>query len=130
MRHIHTSIVSMHLTIRGNNNILRTPPPHISSSEEILPRITRRNLAQLKTKKYPSSNHIYTKSTSNRIHQHYARYVTLTHDTYHLFNYSHIRTTLSLLDLWTDTARVAALLARWTDKLAGGPEAGRSDSPY
>ena len=35
MRHIHTSIVSMHLTTRGNNKILRTPPPHISISEEI-----------------------------------------------------------------------------------------------
>ena len=37
MRHIHTSIVSRHLATRGNNKILRTPPQHISSSEEILP---------------------------------------------------------------------------------------------
>ena len=37
MRHIHPSIVSRHLATRGNNKILRTPPPHISSSEEILP---------------------------------------------------------------------------------------------
>ena len=37
MRHIHTSIVSRHLAIRGNNKILRTPPPNINSSEEILP---------------------------------------------------------------------------------------------
>ena len=45
MRHIHTSTsVSRHLAIRGNNKILRTPPPHISSSEEILPRHTRRIL--------------------------------------------------------------------------------------
>ena len=40
MHHIHTSIVSRHLATRGNNKILRTPPPHISSSEEILPRLT------------------------------------------------------------------------------------------
>ena len=33
MSHIHTSIVSRHLVTRGNNKILRTPPPHISSSE-------------------------------------------------------------------------------------------------
>ena len=39
MRHIHTSIVSRHLATRGNNKILRTPPPHTSSSEEILPRL-------------------------------------------------------------------------------------------
>ena len=36
MRHIHTFIVSMHLATRGNDKILRAPPPHISSSEEIL----------------------------------------------------------------------------------------------
>ena len=41
----------------------------------------------------------------------------------------HIRTTLSPLDLWTDPAGVTALLARWTEKLAGGPQAGTSDSP-
>ena len=46
MLHIHTSIASRHLVTRGNNKILRTPPPHISSSEEILPRHTRRTLAQ------------------------------------------------------------------------------------
>ena len=53
MRHIHTSIVSMHLATRGNNKILRTPPPHTSSSEAILPRLTRRTLAQLRTNKSP-----------------------------------------------------------------------------
>ena len=40
MRNIHTYIVSRHLATRGNNTILRTPPSHISSSEEILPRLT------------------------------------------------------------------------------------------
>ena len=40
MCHIHTSIVSRHLATRGNNKILRTPPPHINSSEEIVPRLT------------------------------------------------------------------------------------------
>ena len=54
---------------------------------------------------------------------------THTHDTHHLFNYTHIRTTLSPLDLCTDPAGVTALLARWTEKLAGGPQAGTSDSP-
>ena len=37
MRHIHTSnrsIVSRHLATRDNNKILRTPLPHISSSED------------------------------------------------------------------------------------------------
>ena len=35
MRHIHTSIVSRHLATRGNTKILRTPPPHTSSSENV-----------------------------------------------------------------------------------------------
>ena len=51
MCHIHTSIVSRHLATRGNNKILRTPPPHTSSSEERLPRLTRRTLAKLRTNK-------------------------------------------------------------------------------
>ena len=40
MRHIHISIISRHLATRGNNKILHTCPPHISSSEEILLRLT------------------------------------------------------------------------------------------
>ena len=48
--HIHTSIVSRP---RGNNKILHTTPPHIRSSEEILPRITRYTLSQLRTNKSP-----------------------------------------------------------------------------
>ena len=79
MRHIHTSIVPRHLATRGNNKILRTHPPHTSSSEEILPRLTRRTLAQLRTNNLPSSNHTYTKSTPKHIHHHY---VTFTHTTH------------------------------------------------
>ena len=131
MRHIHTSIVSRHLATRGNNKILRTPPPHISSSEERLPRLTRRTLAQLRTNKSP-----FLKSYLHKVDAktHPSPLCPLcninTHDTHHLFNCTHIRTTLSPLDLWTDPAGVTALLARWTEKLAGGPHAGTSDSPH
>ena len=59
MRHIHTSIVSRHLATRGNNKILRTPPPHLHSS-----------------------NHTYTKSTPKHIHHYYAPSVTSTHTTH------------------------------------------------
>ena len=45
IRHIHTSIVSIHLATKGNTKILRTPPPRIISSEEILSCLTRRTLA-------------------------------------------------------------------------------------
>ena len=51
------------------------------------------------------------------------------HYTHHLFNCIHIRTTLTPLDLWTPPVGVTALLARWTDNLAGGEQAGISDSP-
>ena len=53
MRHIHTFIVSRYLARRSNNKILRTPSPHISSSKEILPHLTRHTLVQLRTNKSP-----------------------------------------------------------------------------
>ena len=53
MCHIHTIIVSRHQATRGNYKILRTPPPHTSSSEETLPHLTHRTLAQLRTNKSP-----------------------------------------------------------------------------
>ena len=79
MHHIHTSSVSKYLATRGNNYILRTPPPHISSSEEILPRLTRRTMPNSEHVHHPSSNHIYTKLRPNH---HYAISVTLTHTTH------------------------------------------------
>ena len=36
MCHIHTSIVSRHIGPRGNNKILRTPPPHILAQKKYL----------------------------------------------------------------------------------------------
>ena len=73
MCHIHTSIVSRHPA---------TPPPHISSSEEILPRLTRHTLTQLKTNKSPFIKSYYTKSTPNHIHHHYTPSVTHTYMTH------------------------------------------------
>ena len=128
MRHIHTSIVSRHLATSGNNKILRTPPPH---TEERLPLLTRRTLAQLRTNKSP-----FLKSYLHEVDAktHPSPLCPLcnihTHDTHHLFNCIHICTTLSPLDLWTYPAGVTALLTRWTEKLAGGPQAGTSDSPH
>ena len=126
MHHIHTSIVSMHLATRGNNKILCTPPPHISSSEEILPHHTHLTLAQLRTNKSPFLKSYLHKVDAKSPLCPFCN----THDTHHLLNCSHTRTTLLPLDLWTDPARVTALLARWTEKLAGGPQTGTSDSPY
>ena len=110
MRHIHISSVSMHLATRGNNKILRTPPPHISSSEEILPRLTRRTLAQLRTNKLP-----FLKSYLHKVDgkSHPSRLCSLcnthTQDTHHLFNCTHIRATVSPLDLRTDPTGVTPI---------------------
>ena len=82
MYHIHTSIVSRHLATRGNNKILRTSPPHISSSEEILPASLVAPLPNSEQINHPSSNHIYSKLTQNHIHHHYPPSVTLTHTTH------------------------------------------------
>ena len=121
-----------HLATRGNNKILRTPPPHISSSEERLPRLTRRTLARLRTNKSPFLKS-YLHKVDAKAHQ--SPLCPLcniqTYDTHHLFNCIHIRTTtLSPLDLWTNPAGVIAPLARWTEKLTGGPQAGTLDSPH
>ena len=130
MRHIHTSIVSRHLATRGNNNILRTPPP-TSSSEEILPASLVAPLPSSEQTNLPSSNHTYTKSTPKHIHHHYAPSVTSTHTT-HIIS-STAPTYAPHCRPWIcgqDPAGVTALLSRWTEKLAGGPQAGTSDSPH
>ena len=102
-----------------------------NGSEERLPRLTRRTLVQLRTYKSP-----FLKSYLHKVDAktHPSPLCTIcnihTHDTHRLFNCTHIPTTLSPLDLWTDPAGVTALLVRWTEKLAGGPQAGTSDSPH
>ena len=131
MDHIHTSIVSKHLATRGNNKIMRTPPPHIISSGEMLPRPTRHTLAQIRTNKSPFlKSYLYKVDAKSHPSPQFPLCNPPTHDTPHLFNGIHIGTTLSPLDLWTNPARVTELLTRWKEKLAGGPQAGRSDSPH
>ena len=114
MHLIHTSIVSMHLATRGNYKILHTPPPHISSCEEILPRLTHRTLAQLKTNKSPflkSYLHKFdAKSYPSLLCPFWNTHI---HNTHYFFNCTHICTTLSPLDLWTDPAGQMDREAGW-----------------
>ena len=119
----------MQLATRDNNKILGTPLPHISSSEKILPRPTRRTFAQLRKINHTSSKYTYIKLAQKHIHTPMPLYKTPKHGTHHIFNCTHIRTTLSHLDLWIDPAGVSALPTRWMEKLAGGTQAGRSGSP-
>ena len=101
VRHIHTSIDSRHPATRGNNKILRTPPPHISSSEEILPRLSRRIIALLRTNKCPFlKSYLHKVDAKSHPSPLFPLCNTHTHDTHHLFNCTHIRTTLSPLDFW------------------------------
>ena len=121
MRDIHTSIVSQHLGARDNNKMPRTHPPQVSSTEENLPRHTRRTLAQLRTNKSPfllsylhkieASTHPSPLCPLCRIHKHST----------HLFSCPQIHTTLSALDLWRDPSGIAALLDDWREKLATTP---------
>ena len=130
-KHIYTYTVSRHLATRGNNKILRTPPPHISSSEERLPRLTRRTHAQLRTNKSPFIKAYLHKVDDKTYPSTLCPLCNIhTHDTHHLFNCTPIHTTLSPLDLWTDPAGMTALLARWTEKVAGRPQVGTSDSTH
>ena len=91
MLHIHTSIVSMYLATRGNYKIMRTPQPHISSSEEILPRLICRTLAQFRTNKSPflkaCLHKVDAKSHTSPL---CPLCITHTDNTHHLFNCIHI----------------------------------------
>ena len=129
MCHIHTSIVSRHLATRGNNKILRTPPPHTSSSEEILPRLTRRTLAQLRTNKSPFHKSYLHKVDAKTHPSPLCPLCNIhTHDTHHLFNCTHIRTTVA--PGFVDRPRRSDCTAGQMDGEAGGPQAGTSDSPH
>ena len=114
MRDIHTTIVSQHLAARDNNKILRTHPPQVSSTEENLPRHTRRTLAQLRTNKSPFLlSYLHKIDASTHPSPLCPLCSTHEHTTQHLFSCPQIPTTLSAMDLWRDPSGVAALLEDW-----------------
>ena len=118
------------LATKTQYKIMRTPPPHIISSEEIHPRLTCCCLAQLSTNKSPFlKSYLHKVDAKSHPSPLCPLCNTHIHNTYHLFNFTLIRTMLLPMDLWRDPTGVTALLARLTEKLAGGPQAGRSDSP-
>ena len=104
MHHIRTSIVSRHLTTRGNNKMLRTPPPH---SSHLCPNQKKQiSLQQIMLT-------IYTKSTPNYIHHHYAPSATHIRHTpsLQLHPHKHHTVTLGFVDR-----------PRWCDGAAGQME--------
>ena len=92
LRHMHASTVSWHIATRGNNKILRTPPVHISSTKEILPRINCRTLAQLRTNLFPFLKS-YLHKVDAKTHPPPLCPLCNTHtnDTHHLFKCTHIQ---------------------------------------
>ena len=129
MCNIHTSIISQHLATRDNNKILPHTP--VSSTEENLPRHTRRTLAQLITNKSPfllsylhkidASTHTSPICSLCRTHE---------HTTQHLFSFPQICTTLSAMDFWRNPSGVAALIDVRREKLAANPvNQTETDSP-
>ena len=94
---------SGHLATGCNNKILPTPPPHNFSSEEILPLLTRRTIAQQRTNKSP-----FLKSTLHKVETKLYQTAlcplcnTHTHNTHNILNCTYMRTTLLTLDMWTD----------------------------
>ena len=79
IRHKHTSILSRHLATRDNYKILRTPPPHLSNSDGILPSSLVTPLPYPEQINHHLSNNTYAKSTPNHIYHHYAPSVTPTY---------------------------------------------------
>ena len=92
---------------RDNNKILRTHPPQVSSTEENLPRHTRRTLAQLRTNKSPFLlSYLHKIDASTHPSPLCPLCSTHEHTTQHLFSCPQIPTTLSALDLWRDPSGI------------------------
>ena len=120
MCYIHTSNVSRHLASRVNDKTRRTPPPHISSSDERLPRLTRRTLAQLRTNKSTFlKSYLHKVDAKSHPSPLCPRCNTHTHDTHHLFNCTHIRTTYIVTPGFVDRPRRSDCTAGQMDGEAG-----------
>ena len=127
MSHIYTSIVSRYLLTRSNNKILRTPPPHINSSGEILHCLIHRTIAQRRANKSPFlKSYIHKVDAKSHPSPLCPLCNTFTHNTHPLFNCTHV-----VNSGFVDRPRgVTTSLARWTEKLAGETPAGKLDSPH
>ena len=122
---IRTFIAYRLLARRGNNKILRTLPPLISSSEEILSRLTRRILAKLRThKSHFLKSYLHKVDAKSHPSPLCPIYNTHTHSTHHLFNPS---TYAPHCHPWIYGQ---TLQEWWTERLAGGPPAGRLDCTH
>ena len=114
---IHTQTVKDHLAGREDHSLLQARPPKISSSEQDLPRETRRTLAQLRAQKCPMlQSYLFIIGAAEtpscplcQLHD---------HTTTHLFNCQRMPTDLTPQDLWHNAVSAAALVNDWQEALA------------
>ena len=113
---IHTNSVRSNIAKLEHNKVLGAPPPNISDSEKVLPRITRTTLSQLR-----SGYSTYLKSYMSRISKDVpipdiCPLCTLPgHTTEHLFSCPANPTTLTPQDLWSKPLECARFLNLATD---------------
>ena len=114
MKTIHTRLVDTYLRQKPKNPLLNDNPPDIDQTEEALPRMTRRRLAQLRIDRSPLLRTYLHKTDPDQYPTDKCPLCkTKTHDTRHLFDCKKIPTDLTTTDLWTRPTDVAVLLDRW-----------------
>ena len=110
----HTQAVDEYLAALPVSKILQTPAPQIHPSEELLGRDQRRLLAQIRAGKSPLLISYLNKIDPDT---HPSPNCPLCndqeHDTIHLFQCTHMHTTLTPLDLWNRPCEASELLDAW-----------------
>ena len=118
----HFLAVQNYTTTRPDNKLLEIPTPYIHISEETLERHQRRLLSQLRANKSPFllayKHHIDPTSYPSPL---CPLCQEQPHNTQHLFQCQHIKTTLTPHDLWNSPCEVAELVEIWRDLLDGPP---------
>ena len=118
MKQIHTLIVDQYIQNIPNNKILNKQAPEIDKSEDTLPRSTVVTLAQLRTGKSPLLLAWKHKINPTEYKSPLCPLCgTSEHNTEHIFNCTHIPTTLEVTDLWNNPCEVEGLLETWRRKL-------------
>ena len=115
MELIHTAIVQSYLETRTNNKAINGAPPKINTREQIIPRYTRRALAQLRAHKCPLLMAFLHKISPDSHPTPMCLFCNAhTHYTNHIFTCQHIHTTLTPVCLWENLVGAVDFLARWS----------------
>ena len=118
---LHTEIVKNHIENRPINPLIQMQSPEIHKTEMLLPRGTRRTLAQMRAHKCPLLQ-AYLHDIGGGEDPGCPMCGHERHDTQHLFECPQMPTELTPIHLWRSPAEVADLLERWKTAL-GAEEA-------